>query len=272
MNGKSHPYSWARLPKVAIFSNWEQANSFAIRVEWEHPKGSGNWRFTYVQPDKHLGVRLDRNIPGSLRRYGLGTAVIHWIFGQKPSYTLPWIPKPFGAMQVLAVQYDIMTQSIQLKLPDKLYNIVAARANSDQDIRRQMLALSIPGRPTSTTGLGHRMNCDTCIILTEQQMNPDTKYCTVAAGETACANCKALGLPYCPWTPRFKSYKFWNTNTLEEQEDTKRMFTNLIAAPLADFTNTFKQNFRSLAPKDPAGDVAEDSEGEREFNLDDDSD
>ena len=41
LQGKAIENSWAPLPCIEIFENSEQANSFAVRIEWEHPAGSG---------------------------------------------------------------------------------------------------------------------------------------------------------------------------------------------------------------------------------------
>jgi hypothetical protein len=74
IDGSAHEHSWERLPKVGRFENWEQANSFAVRLEWEHPQGSGNWRFRYIQSGT-LHTLIDANIPGSLKRYAQGNYI-----------------------------------------------------------------------------------------------------------------------------------------------------------------------------------------------------
>ncbi|EMD65300.1 hypothetical protein COCSADRAFT_180094 [Bipolaris sorokiniana ND90Pr] len=36
-DGTPYPNAWTQLPKIGRFQNWDQENSFAIRIEWEHP-------------------------------------------------------------------------------------------------------------------------------------------------------------------------------------------------------------------------------------------
>jgi hypothetical protein len=48
-DGSQHPFAWAKLPDTGGFKNSTQANSFAVRIEWQDPPDSGNWRYNYLR-------------------------------------------------------------------------------------------------------------------------------------------------------------------------------------------------------------------------------
>ncbi|KAF2793811.1 hypothetical protein K505DRAFT_337462 [Melanomma pulvis-pyrius CBS 109.77] len=90
-DGTPHPQSWTRLPEVGPFKNWNQARSWAVRIEWEHPKNSGMWRFTYLQAGYASGGGLfdlaDKNVPGSLKVYAKSIQFVQWLCNSQPAHT-----------------------------------------------------------------------------------------------------------------------------------------------------------------------------------------
>jgi hypothetical protein len=105
LDGKLTKDCWSRLPHIGVRQNWDQARSFALRIEWEHPTGSGNWRYRYVRSPTEPTM-ANNNVPGSLKRYAKSVAVLHWI------------PRPYGSIRVLQATYNFMDQSITLAPPN----------------------------------------------------------------------------------------------------------------------------------------------------------
>jgi hypothetical protein len=112
MNGSAHEHSWARLPKIGEFENWDQANSFSVRLGWEHPQAFGKWRFRYIQPGiSHTLV--DANIPCSLKRYVRAIIFPHWLFNVEMDFSFSWWDQtPTSNLRVVQVSYDYVTQAI----------------------------------------------------------------------------------------------------------------------------------------------------------------
>ncbi|KAJ4340904.1 hypothetical protein N0V87_002258 [Didymella glomerata] len=77
-DGSPHPNAWSRLSEVGPFENWDQARSFAVRVEWEFPQGSGKWRYRYVHTYWAFKY-ADTKQPGALQGYARAIAFLHGI-------------------------------------------------------------------------------------------------------------------------------------------------------------------------------------------------
>jgi hypothetical protein len=76
-DGTTHPHAWARLAAIGPFENWNKANSFAVRIEWEFPVSSAKWQFAYVQSNIN-NERIDPQVPGSLKNYAKAIAFLQW--------------------------------------------------------------------------------------------------------------------------------------------------------------------------------------------------
>jgi hypothetical protein len=69
---KPHKYSWARLPLLGPFEDWDRANSWALRIDWKDPSGQN--RFKYLHCERpHLIMNKDSN--GSIQAYARGIEV-----------------------------------------------------------------------------------------------------------------------------------------------------------------------------------------------------
>lgn len=270
LDGKAVRYPWARLPLIEFNTSSSQANSFAVRVEWEHPKGSGNWRFAYAQSRRQLWKMIDKTTPRSLYRWAVAYATLHWIFNKKPEYTstMSWMPVPHGAMRVLQVRYDYMQQTVRFEVPQGQYDITRIAPNSTEHIHNQMHTLDIHHtRPTAADlekagASGLRTRCDLCSVLcSNSAWDKVTGVCKTEAGETICSNCKALGLPVCPWTLELKLEG--SLKTAKDRSIYDTVVAAIFASPLADVSHkSFQQTFRSLGQSDSTMAVAEDSDDE----------
>ncbi|KAF7673330.1 hypothetical protein GT037_008653 [Alternaria burnsii] len=265
LDGKAHKNSWARLPQVGIFKNWDQANSFAVRIEWETEEGSGVWRYRYIQCTKYLHTMADSGVPGSVLRYAKGIAIVHWLFGVQPSWNESWIKKPGGRMRVLQAEYNLMTQSVRFIRPTKPYNVLSFARNSSHNIAMQMDRFNVAGRREDCKSQRARQHCDLCLFLTSMIGNSVSKICTKEGKDKRiCTECREWGLPFCSWTSWLRSYiAMQGRNGPDPTEEDwvlyRRVEAALYASPPADTTGlTIEQDLVSL--QDAAADDGSDDE------------
>jgi hypothetical protein len=266
LDGKAHENSWARLPQVGIFKNWGQANSFAVRVEWETEEGSCIWRYRYVQCTKYLHTMVEQNVPGSLLRYAKGIAIVHWIFGVPPDWDAAWIEKPAGCMRVLQAERNFMTQSVRFVKPTKPYNALSFARNPGSNIALQMEQLNVVQRQEDCKlkGNSRRINCDLCIFLAGAVQGTS---CTREGKDgRICTMCREWGLPFCSWSSYLQPYDSMHiTNsasgaTGDDMAIYRRVEAALWASPIAETTGlTLEQKPVSL--QDAGVDEESDDEG-----------
>lgn len=201
MDGTAHPHAWARLPKVGFFQNWDQANSFAARVEWEHPQGSGSWRFRYAQATDTRAI-VDPNVAGSSKRYAQAMTFLRWLFHVQTKVPHPWIQQAKGYARVMQIRYDYMTQSISFGPHDESIRMLPAEKLSSAAIKAQMVKFGLDGKQEEVKGIsGKRTNCDLCWITElHQEVDGYVVECRKVPGTDVCTNCRRWGLPCCSWT------------------------------------------------------------------------
>ena len=69
---KPHPFSWARLPLIGPFKDWDRANSWAIAMHWIDK--DGNDRSRYLHCENRYEV-LNKESNGSIQPYARGIEV-----------------------------------------------------------------------------------------------------------------------------------------------------------------------------------------------------
>jgi hypothetical protein len=257
-DGTPHPHAWARLPAIGRFENWEQANSFACRVEWEYPLGSGSWRFTYLQRSD-LYRRADNQVPGSLRNYSKAISFLQWLTNSTPNHTHNWIPKLAGASLVLQNEFDFMNQVVTFRDPKNDIVMLPGRARSDQNM---MVLMSRPehgldrvgGAFGFTEGHKSRRSCDTCLLANSGAMVagilPGNGCVQDKNNSSVCTNCIAFGRPCCTYTAGLASL---SQNKQQLTIDNKAKSINAAAAlvylPTADIPESmqsFSQQLRTI--------------------------
>ncbi|EUC40104.1 hypothetical protein COCMIDRAFT_109636 [Bipolaris oryzae ATCC 44560] len=201
MDGTAHPHAWARLPKVGFFQNWDQANSFAVRIEWEYPQGSGDWRFRYVQTSDTRAI-VDPKVPGSSKRYAQAMTFIHWLLHVETKVPHPWIKQVRGYARVMQIRYDYMTQSLNLGPPDPSPRMLPAGKLSSAAIKAQMVKFGLDKKQGEVTSISpKRSNCDFCWVTSlHEEVDGYLRVCKKVPGTDVCTNCQRWGLPYCSWT------------------------------------------------------------------------
>ncbi|KAK5241945.1 hypothetical protein LTR40_007991, partial [Exophiala xenobiotica] len=74
-DGTQHPRSYARLPTVGPWLDWDAANSWAVRIEFRGPK-SGNWESLELVSARPLNSRAAQvTAPGAFNSYAQGVAI-----------------------------------------------------------------------------------------------------------------------------------------------------------------------------------------------------
>jgi hypothetical protein len=69
---KPHPFSWARLPLVGPFEDWDRANSWALSANWIDPSGQHRSKYLHCErPHKMMNTDSD----GSIQAYARGIEV-----------------------------------------------------------------------------------------------------------------------------------------------------------------------------------------------------
>ncbi|KAI4608895.1 hypothetical protein J4E83_008934 [Alternaria metachromatica] len=203
-DGQAHPNAWSRLPRIGAFCNWQQGRALAVRMEWEYPVGSGNFRFRYMHTRKVFTFKNAPTDRGSNINYVRSIAITQWLFNAAPNNPQPWMEKLRGCAYVLQTVFDYHTQTVQIKLPEPLTMINGGRFSA-VEIQRQMTQGGLLNVNGEFESAGRRKNCDTCALLAvnakdllakggcKQLVIPGTDL-------VVCAICLIFGRPSCSWT------------------------------------------------------------------------
>jgi hypothetical protein len=291
-DGTPHPYAWARLPSIGRFENWDQANSFAVRLEWEYPINSGNWRFRYLQSgrdDSDISfTRNDEKVPGSLRNYAKAISTLQWLTNSLPNHKHSWITTIPGAARVLFTEYNFMTQTITFKEPTDPIRMISGRERSDDAMFTLMrqprhgldqvdvpFGTFSPGAGVHGRGKGSNAACDTCVLLVvcNDRISLD-RSCIQYKGSKVCTNCRVFGRPCCTWTKNLRAVDTKHHVTVEQFNHATAVRTALICMPkdqVPEKLQSFSQQLRKLessqqTPDD--GSDCEDDEGPEEVDFD----
>ena len=113
-NGKPHPRNWSRLPLCGPFEDWDQALSWAIKLEWQL-KDSGKWRQQYLSTNHVFKSRKDFPEPGVFNSYLQGIAVYRY-FKQLSLDPLsrPKYQYDYGTAIIKVQQFSWLEQTVSL--------------------------------------------------------------------------------------------------------------------------------------------------------------
>ncbi len=171
-DGKPHPNAWSRLYSVGPFKNWDEGRSLAVRMEWQHPPNSGQWKHRYLYCHKVYTFQ-NRDQAGSHVNYIKTIAMVRWLFNSVPNEPSPWMPRLRGCAYVLQTDYNYHTQTIKVKQQD-LFNMRSGATKPRAEIVNAMKALGLENVDGS---FGLQPKCDTCTML-------DIRALTVTLGQT----------------------------------------------------------------------------------------
>jgi hypothetical protein len=267
-----------RLPRIGRFKNWDQANSWAIRVEWQYPENSGKWRFLYVQSGLTFEL-ADARVPGSLKNYAKGVSFLQWITGSESNHHYPWIPMINGKARVMQLKKDMVNQICILHsnadpirmLPGDILSNNAIKSLMESPEYSLMRVGGVFGDFGSAV-VGHRKHCDTCFLASRYLMLGSSldKTCVKDKhNNICCTNCGHFGRPCCSWTPGIHSMDRQNEFSPDQRVIVHRLLSALVRMPVAKIPEElqgFTQQFRALeeSNKEDYGDYLEASEDELE--------
>jgi hypothetical protein len=229
LDWKPHPYSWARLPLIGPFKDWDRANSWAIVIEWVDKSGQNRQRYLHCErPYMTLAEDSDAAIQPYARGIEVSdpdriiicwltsiSQVIHWLFNERiPSgqqYEWLQVP-PMAAIKV--IKHDTVRQMITFeagKAVTATAPIPCSRRAPDRikadmeglgehgDFKLQNVGLTLDQARKATPGKwGSRTKCDCCMFFA-RSAGPGP--CTVEDGNIVCESClKIFGRPFCSWT------------------------------------------------------------------------
>jgi hypothetical protein len=69
---KPHPFSWARLPLIGPFQDWDRANSWAMSISWVDASGKDRLKYLHCENPTN---RLNKDSNGSIQPYARGIEV-----------------------------------------------------------------------------------------------------------------------------------------------------------------------------------------------------
>jgi hypothetical protein len=279
-DGTSHPYAWARCSEIGRFENWNQANSFAVRIEWEYPANSGKWRSKYLQATNFIIAQLDKQVPGSLTTYAKAISFLQWLTGATPNHSHLWIPRLSGSARVLFSEFDCFNQTITFKEPTdpipmlsgqvRPYNVIKTHMNQS---RYKLEHVDGTFRVFPAGMKGPRTRCDTCLIIGEYLSKgtmPDTS-CVQYQNSRGCTNCRALGRPCCSWTKNLRATKTDTVRTADETSYSNTVQAALVSLPttnIPDSLQSYSQTLRKLESSEQIEEDGSDYEDGDEFKGD----
>jgi hypothetical protein len=69
---KPHPFSWARLPLIGPFHDWDRANSWAMSISWVDASGQDRLKYLHCENSTRM---LNKASMGSIQPYARGIEV-----------------------------------------------------------------------------------------------------------------------------------------------------------------------------------------------------
>jgi hypothetical protein len=206
LDGKPHPMSFMRGPKVPIFVNSEIADSWALRIEWKDPNGV--FRSRYIQP---TGTHFNYNVPNAARgqseHYLRCISMIHHLFNA-PYQDLRSAYFNMGAANVLQAHHDYFLQEIsfgpQTPYPNTIDYSRVSDARQIQLMKGyglQKVNIAWSNRPTAKRSVPQK--CDSCVLEAEKAVKSHMS-CEQKAGvpTNVCEHCyDTFGRAACSFTP-----------------------------------------------------------------------
>jgi hypothetical protein len=224
LDGKPHQKSWARLPHIGPFMNWDIANSWALRIEWRDPQE--HWRSRYCQSVTQQ--RIPDTQPGTLDTYVNGAGIIHYLFGK--SLESRASINNFGFAMVRQVNHNYLQKQItftdQKSYPNSLNagrkpNDILVREMKDPKFHLQGINVPFGTMPQTGSEKNRRKKCDTCVLA---EGGGEKEKCVEKKGTSyhVCTNCyDVYGRPCCSWTP-----------DINRQDPTKVLITSFVTRTL----------------------------------------
>jgi hypothetical protein len=203
LDGKPHPKSYMRGPKIPIFLNSEIANSWALRAEWKDASGQPRQRYLQYGDGRNNDKVLcsEGAARGQWDHYLNAIAMVHFLFGQTVQNPRS-VYRIWGHANVLQAHHNYLMQEVVFG-PQTLYaNVIDYSRIPDKRIVDMMVANGLENVNASFVSQRPNGKCDGCEL---KLVNRDADQPCVQKQGVAmevCGYCyDILGRPACSWTP-----------------------------------------------------------------------
>ena len=227
INGQEHATPWARLPSSGPWTDWNEANRLAVRVEWEDSKGA--MRMQYCQHRQSTLVDSDKS-PASILQYARAMGMIRFFLQQLCTDPRDWY-LDFGRARIKEITFDNLTQTYNVREISAITPIKRAELKERSVMARELTSKGLQNvdqamfgyEGTSTPqasgrAVWKRYRCDYCHLQITHGFKSKAK-CSQIEGTNNCTNCKSL----------FRPCSYTNTALLE---GSKALQNVLLAPPM----------------------------------------
>lgn len=239
LDWKAHPNSWARLPDVGPYYDWDRANGWAFSVDWKDSSGTPRSRYLKVSNTSSLEVH-NKDTPknpgkwpnaiGSRISYDLGMALSRYIFGDPVhKQGKPWMRECTGQLRTKLQNYDCLKWKLSFIDPKPITKFPSGSYKGRDRVIAELKALKWQGRSLltvddrgTTTSLKRtdtqrgraRDKCDTCYMTASGKCDP-------VQGTTTCFNNRRHGREVKTWSQGTQQAKEAIWSHLIEKNDKK---------------------------------------------------
>ncbi|KAK5680638.1 hypothetical protein LTS10_007571 [Elasticomyces elasticus] len=234
-DGRRHPKSWTRLPKICAYTDAQRAGTLAVRAECQNAQGV--WQSQWLQAG-HVPARFSDNLPGSIAAIGVAIGVLNVLQRRAigEHYVRPF-DRPMSRARHVEVTFDNLTQTLTIREHTGPYEIVQCGVLKDADtLLREMRDARLenvgeefkyggekgggslakkeakpgergPGKPRTTCDMCYLMDFPRRVLNDKKKRHlanftMETRRSCVQIGQkNLCETCKSYGLPSCSWTP-----------------------------------------------------------------------
>ena len=158
-NGQAHHTPWARLPAVGPWSDWEYANRFGVRIEWQE---NDKWYQRYCQSSNTR--QFQSGDPGAFMNYAIATGALRYFQGVGLNNPRGWDIN-YGTTRIKDLVLDHFTQTLTVK------HLVRQTRNMQRPTLKSMDAVGNELRQLGAQNIGQwgivqgiRTSCDGCRV------------------------------------------------------------------------------------------------------------
>ncbi|KIV84013.1 hypothetical protein PV11_05989 [Exophiala sideris] len=182
-DGSPHSHSYTRLPIAGPYADWNQANSWALKIEFELDNGS--WQHVYLSCSNPYEARTPQlNWPGAFDAYGHGIGIYRYLQQvQLDRHSKQAWMYDYGLARIKEQKFDFLTQTItpeDVLPPNKIVKASSMKTVGQMQAELGQLGLNAFGNPgqMDQPSRGTRRPagaCDSCYLhnLGGRNFHPD---------------------------------------------------------------------------------------------------
>ncbi|KAK5241820.1 hypothetical protein LTR40_008685, partial [Exophiala xenobiotica] len=171
LDGSPHPKSWARLPSKGPWSDWDLANSWAVRIEFER---DGKWQsLGLVSTNTFRSRTKETDVPGASNTYAQGVAIPRFLTQmQLDQNGRPDWQYDYGIARVKEQKLNWLQQTItvhDVQPPGRIIRTSRMKSTFDMQTELTMLGVNAFGAPFQSDRESIRVRqpkraCDSCYL------------------------------------------------------------------------------------------------------------